>query len=172
MKKIIGLVFLIVAVMLTTLFASGSLKISDITKVFSKKYDLPIYSTKYIPNRVAEEDFKFAIKTAKSSDKRILMEIGGDWCPWCNALDAFFIDNSDLKSLMHDNYVVVKIYRGKENYNSNFLAQFPKILGTPHFFVLKPDGSLLHSQGTEVLEKGRSYDKLKLQTFLKRWIKK
>jgi thioredoxin-related protein len=172
MKRIISLIALIVVVVITTLFASGSLKTSDITKIFSKNYKLPIYSLKYDPKRVAQEDLKVTILDAKEQNKRILMKVGGDWCPWCNAFDSFLIDNPDIKSLLYDNYVVLKVYTGPENYNRGFLSQFPRNVATPHFYVLDKEGKLLHSQTTEILEKGRSYDKLKVKTFLSRWIKK
>ena len=31
-----------------------------------------------------------AISEAKSSGKNILLEVGGNWCIWCRAMDSFF----------------------------------------------------------------------------------
>lgn len=131
---------------------------------------LPIYSTVYSPNHDPEADLDFALKDAEESSRRVLMMVGGDWCPWCRALDKFLQeDNPDLNAYLHNNYVVLKVFYGKENYNRNFLSGFPLMTGTPHFFVLEADGSLVHSQQTEVLEKGRSYDALKIKAFLEKW---
>lgn len=132
---------------------------------------LPVYSKVYSPNHDPEADLDFALKDAVDSDRRVLMMVGGDWCPWCRALDKFFIeDHPELNRLLHENFVLLKVYYGKDNYNRNFLSGFPLMTGTPHFYVLDADGSLVHSQQTEVLEKGRSYDPLKMQAFLEKWV--
>jgi len=36
-------------------------------------------------------------------------------------------------------------------------------------FVLSPEGEMLHSQNTGLLETGKSYDKEKFLNFLKEW---
>ncbi len=70
---------------------------------------------------------------------------------------------------MHQNYVVLKINYSKENKNAAFLAQFPKIAGYPHLFVLNTKGKLLHSQNTGDLESGKQHDREKVFAFLKQW---
>ena len=132
--------------------------------------ELPEFSKQYNPSYDPQSDLEFAISIASESNRRILMIVGGDWCPWCRSMDKFFKENSDLNALLHENFVVLKVYYGKENYNSRFLSGFPRLIATPHFYILDSDGSTLHSQETEVLEKGRSYDKLKVTAFLQRWL--
>ena len=41
----------------------------------------------------------------------------------------------------------------EENENKEFLSKYPEIKAYPHLFILEKDGSLLHSQNTEELEK-------------------
>lgn len=132
--------------------------------------NLPDFSKQYAPEHDPEANLEFAIGDAEESGRRILLFVGGDWCPWCRALDTFMNeDHPEIGAYLHEHFVLMKVYYGKENYNRTFLAGFPKLVATPHFFVLDSDGSLLHSQQTEALEKGRSYDKLKLMVFLKKW---
>ena len=131
---------------------------------------LPDFSKNYDPAHDPEANLEFAISMAKESNRRILMLVGGDWCPWCRALDTFFKEDADLYPLLHENFVLLKVYYGRENYNRNFLSGFPKLVATPHLYVLESDGTHLHSQGSEVLEKGRSYDALKVMAFLQRWL--
>ena len=133
-------------------------------------HDLPDYSKNYVEGHDPEADLEFAIQDATDSGRRILIFVGGDWCPWCRALDKFmYEDHPEVAEYLHEHFVLLKVYYGKGNYNRAFLSGFPRLVATPHFFVLDSDGTLLYSQQTEVLEKGRSYDKLKLMTFLRKW---
>jgi len=126
-------------------------------------------SHKFDPSRDAQKDIDNAIVEAKKSDKRILLDVGGEWCIWCHRLDSLFTNNPDLSKYMYDNYVVVKVNYSPENKNENVLSQFPKIPGYPHLFVLNKSGKLLHSQDTGLLESGKGHDKNKVMAFLKKW---
>lgn len=63
----------------------------------------------------------------------------------------------------------MKVNMSDENDNVDFLSEYPKIPGYPHFFVLESDGTFLHSQGTGDLEEGRGYDEEVFSAFLKTW---
>jgi thioredoxin-related protein len=128
--------------------------------------------TKFDPGRIPSEDLKLAIKEAKKTGKRIILDVGGDWCIWCHRLDKFFEDNEEVTSFMMENFLVMKVNFSEENKNEEFLSQFPQIPGYPHFFVLDKEGKLLHSQDTGLLEKGKGHDKEKVMAFLKKWAPK
>lgn len=124
---------------------------------------------KFDPKRDPAADLTAAVERARSEGKRILLDVGGEWCSWCHFLDNFFAKNAELMKLREDNYVWLKINMSQENENKTFLAAYPEIQGYPHFFVLESDGTLLHSQHTNVLELGKSYDLAKMTEFLKKW---
>jgi thiol:disulfide interchange protein len=128
--------------------------------------------TKYDPGRNADQDLKNAVTEAQRTGKRILLEVGGDWCSWCHIMDKYFDQNPSVTNLRDTNYVTVKINWSKENENEKFLGQYPKIPGYPHLFVLESDGKLLHSQFTGDLEEGQSYNLQKFTDFLKKWAPK
>ncbi len=125
--------------------------------------------TKFDPNRDAFKDLQDVVKEAKSTNKRIILDVGGDWCSWCFKLDHLYEENPDLNDYLLSHYIVVKINYSKESKNEKFLAQYPKIPGYPHLFVLDSNGKLLHSQDTAKLESGKAHDKNKVFTFLKKW---
>ncbi|MCX8011134.1 MAG: thioredoxin family protein, partial [Ignavibacteria bacterium] len=127
---------------------------------------------KFDPTRDAEKDIAAAIAEAKKSNKRILLDVGGEWCGWCKKLDKFFQENKDVFDYLHQNYVLVKVNYSKENKNEKVLSKYPKIKGYPHFFVLNKNGKLIHSQDTDELESGNGYDKEKIFKFLKKWSNK
>lgn len=121
------------------------------------------------PSRNPFDDLKSTVELAKNMNKRIILDIGGDWCVWCHRIDAFMNKTEEIKSLLDENFIVLKINVSKENKNEKFLAQYPAIEGYPHFFVLETDGSLLHSQNTGDLEKDKDYDSEKFISFLNKW---
>lgn len=121
------------------------------------------------PKRDAAKDIAAAIKTAQKTNKRIILDVGGEWCIWCKRLDQFFLDNRDCADLLKKNFVVVKVNFSKENENREVLSKYPKISGYPHLFALDKDGKLLHSQDTGLLEEGDHHDRAKVMEFLKKW---
>jgi thiol:disulfide interchange protein len=131
--------------------------------------DVYIPPTKFDPKRDAEKDIQHAVAEAQRTGKRILLDVGGDWCIWCRRLDSLFAANKDLAGTLHQEFVVVKVNYSKENKNEAVLSRYPKIPGYPHLFVLDSDGKLLHSQDTGQLESGNHHDHDKVMAFLKKW---
>jgi len=125
--------------------------------------------TVYDPARSPGKDLQDAIVEATRTQKRILLEVGGDWCIWCHIMDNLFQDHPDLQELRESRYVRVKINYGKDNPNEEFLSHYPRIADYPHFFVMDSKGALLHSQDTVVFQHGRTYSLKKLSAFLKKW---
>jgi thioredoxin-related protein len=127
---------------------------------------------KFDPKRDPAKDLSAAIGKAKKENKRIILDVGGEWCGWCKLLDKYFVEKQDIGRYLHDNYVVVKVNFSPENENKAFLGAYPKIEGYPHFFVLEKDGKFLHSQNTGELEEGQGYSDEKMMAFLKKWAPK
>ncbi len=124
---------------------------------------------KFDPARDPEADLRTAMVDAKRSGRRILLDVGGEWCIWCHRLDTLFMKNPDLAKQLHRAFVVVKVNFSKENKNEAFLSAFPKVPGYPHLFVLDANGKLLHSQDTGELESGKGHDPVKVAAFLDAW---
>ena len=106
---------------------------------------------------------------ARATRRRVLAEVGGEWCTWCHIMDRFFAANPDLAKIRDANFIVLKINFSKENQNQAFLARWPKVAGYPHFFVLDANGHLLQSQDTSVLETAKDYDPVAFRAFLLKW---
>ena len=124
---------------------------------------------KFDPNKDPFMDLKNAQVEAKRANKRIILDVGGEWCIWCHRLDEFIESNEEIKNYLHENFVVVKVNYSEENKNEKFLSRYSKIEGYPHMFVLNNKGKELHSQNTGLLEKEKSYDAEKIMKFLKKW---
>lgn len=133
--------------------------------VFGGEYKQAI---SFDPQRDAAKDISEAIKEAGISNKRILIDVGGNWCPWCRKLGAIFDGDTLVKAAINDNFVLVKLNYSKENKNERVLSRYPKISGYPHIFLLEKDGKFLLSQTTDIFESGKGYDRDKIIQFLKK----
>ena len=115
------------------------------------------------------EDLARAVRAATAANKRILIEVGGDWCVWCHILDAYLNNTPKVRSAYLQSFVVMKVNWSPANKNAAFLDKYPARAGYPHFFILETDGTFLASQDTGKLEKGDSYDRGKMLAFAKAW---
>jgi len=131
-----------------------------------KEY-VPVH--KYDPKRDAARDIDEAVIEAARTQRRVLVEVGGEWCVWCHMMDDFFEKNRTVLDLREKNYVMVKVNFSDENKNEPVLSRYPQIKGYPHIFILDSDGKLLHSQDTGELEEGKGYNLSKFTAFLEKW---
>jgi len=122
------------------------------------------------PARDPAADLELAMAEARHSGRRIMLDVGGEWCPWCHRMDAFLHDDADLLALRDAGFVWMKVNYSEDNDNAPFLARFPDVKAYPHLFVLDADGKLLHSQFTGELELDESYDREKFDAFLRAWM--
>ena len=89
---------------------------------------------KFDPKRNAAADIQEAIGEAQRTGKRIILDIGGDWCSWCHVLDKFFDQHPEIVELRDKNFITVNVFYSSENKNEKALLQYPKTEGVPHFF--------------------------------------
>jgi thioredoxin-related protein len=121
------------------------------------------------PSRDAAADLAAAVSLAKSQGKRVLVEVGGEWCAWCHILDRFVSSNEEIRQLVDSHFIWLKVNYSPANKNEALLARWPKVKGYPHLFVLDDEGRLLHTQPTSELEAGKGYDRKKMIRFLRQY---
>ena len=165
MKKNIY-VLLLITIGSLTVFGQTTTTVKEKTKTTEQP---TIEREKFDPTRNAAEDLKAAMATAQKSGKRIILDVGGEWCGWCRLMDNYLIKNAELGKLRDENYIWLKINMSEENENKEFLSAYPEIKGYPHLFVLESDGTLLKSKDTAELEDGKSYNLQKFTDFLKEY---
>ena len=57
----------------------------------------PVYSVDvYDPKRDAAKDLEATVERAEMEGRRILLQLGGDWCGWCRAMSKFFHENEKV----------------------------------------------------------------------------
>lgn len=129
----------------------------------------PGYSQAYSPLRDPFADGRAAIALASSTGRRVLIEVGGEWCTWCHVLDSLIRDHEDIRNTLRRHYVLLKVNVSDENANSAFMAGLPALAGYPKLYVADSDGTVIHAQDPAEFFQDGSYDARRFLVFLRRW---
>jgi uncharacterized protein YyaL (SSP411 family) len=137
--------------------------------LFSQTEEVKIYN----PDANAREDIAKAVKQAKAENKNVLLQIGGNWCPWCIRLHGLETTDAQIDSLLKADYVMVlvNIPREKDKRDPELMASLdnPQRFGFPVLVVLNQEGERIHTQDSWYLEQDKSYDREKLMHFFRMW---
>jgi hypothetical protein len=125
----------------------------------------------YNPDLNAHEQITQAIIQAQAQNKHILIQVGGNWCPWCIKLHSFMQEHQKIDSLIRADYILIHINYSKENKNPETMARlgYPQRFGFPVLVILNADGVRLHTQNSVYIEEGDLYSEEKILDFLKDW---
>jgi thiol-disulfide isomerase/thioredoxin len=91
-----------------------------------------------------------ALARAEENGKRVLIDLGGNWCGWCRLL-AGVMELPEMRPLMAEHFELVTVdissAAGKIDRNLEIPERFgvEEIGGVPWMIVLAPDGAVLHS---------------------------
>jgi thiol:disulfide interchange protein len=98
----------------------------------------------------ADAQVAAAFARARKSHKRVLIDLGGNWCPDCIVF-ANFIQLPEMRRFMADHYEKVVVDVGRFDRNLQIPARFgfkARLAGVPMILVATPDGKLVN--GTDV----------------------
>lgn len=118
-----------------------------------------------------------ALQQAKGENKRVLLDFGANWCPWCHLLHQLFTTNGSIRRKLAASYVVVMIDVNKRKgvaRNAAVNEQYgnPIKEGLPVLVLLDADGRQLVTQETGAFEKSgqaEADDPAKVLAFLEKW---
>lgn len=125
----------------------------------------------YDPTANANEQIEQAIAQARSNNKHVLIQVGGNWCPWCIKLHNYYSEHPQIDSIIAADYELIYLNYSKENKNLDALAKlgYPQRFGFPVLLILDANGTRLHTQDTGLLEEENGYSEKKLKSFLLNW---
>ena len=129
----------------------------------------------YNPNANARNDIKAAVEKAKKENKHVIVQFGGNWCPWCLRFHAMISSVPEMDSLIKADYVYVlaNVPREKDKRDNSLFQEYnyPNRFGFPVFVILDGNGKELHIQDSGLLEHctEKGYDTTKVVTFFRQW---
>ena len=120
----------------------------------------------------AHADIEAGLKEAAKTNRRVLVDFGGNWCPDCIVLDRHF-HASENSALLDKHYVLVHVNVGDKGITDNFaIAErygIPLKKGVPALAVLQPDGRVVFAQKQGEFEAMRKMDPASVGEFLRKW---
>lgn len=122
----------------------------------------------------AMEQIKNAVEEARATDRYVMCQVGGNWCPWCLRFAEFAAKDSVVAPLMKENYVYIHVNYSKANKNLEAMKYLgnPGRFGYPVFVVLNEEGVPIHIQKSESLEEGKGYSRKRVEKLLRLWNRK
>ncbi len=128
----------------------------------------------YDPSLDGMKQIKDAVAEAGKLNKHVLIQYGGNWCPWCIRFDAFCKSDTSIMKIISENYVPVKLNYDPANKNlaSNEFLGNPSRFGFPVFIIVDGKGKVIHIQDSGLLEEGKGYSKEKVVRFFTNWTPK
>ena len=156
----------------STALAAGGLpapQVKSVTEMAQLETPLP---TPYDTRADADAALAATIARAKASGKRVLIDLGGNWCTDCRILAAV-MELPELKAFVAKHYEVVEIDVGRMNKNMQIPARYgiTKLDGVPTVLIVETDGTLINATNSADLADARSMNPQGIANWLARWAK-
>ncbi len=125
----------------------------------------------YNPSIDGMQQLHEAINLANKTNKHVLVQVGGNWCPWCIKFHDFCDKVYNVDSIIKASYIHILLNYSRENKNESAMQylEYPERFGFPVLVILDSNGKRIHTQDSEMLEKLKSYDTSRVIKFLKNW---
>ncbi|HKU64365.1 MAG TPA: thioredoxin family protein [Rhizomicrobium sp.] len=114
----------------------------------AKLKQLPIVTMRpYDGTANADAQVAAAFARAQKSHKRVLIDLGGNWCPDCIVLTNL-MKLPEMRRFMEAHYETVLVDVGRFNRNLQIPARFgisKKLKGVPALLIATPEGKLVNA---------------------------
>jgi thiol-disulfide isomerase/thioredoxin len=161
----------IVILAAVAVLAFGASAPAPILPITSLK-NLPVVTTApYDETANANAVVAAAFARAKKSHKRVLLDLGGNWCPDCIIL-ANLMRMPGMKEFMAKHYEVASVDVGRFDKNLQIPARFgytKRLQGVPTVLVATPDGKLVNDGHVFALSDARNMTPQSLAEYLAQW---
>ena len=133
--------------------------------------DLAVPRQPYSADANAEADVAQGIVQARAEHKRLLIDLGGNWCADCRILSGV-MQLPAMQSFLDAHFVVVLVDVGRFDRNSEIPARFginDRLEGVPSILIVDPDGQLLDRGQTAALVGAGGMDPQSIANWFARW---
>lgn len=165
MKKII-LSLAFIGYLAPTIYSAQTVQIAK-TPTGEKKVSLP---KPYNEKEDGEKAITKLLKKAKTENKLLFIQAGGNWCGWCLKFNHLVNTTPELKNLVDENFIYYHLNYSPKNKNERAFSKYAKNgkeLGYPFFIVLDKNGKVLGVHESANLEENKGYNLEKVIAFFK-----
>jgi thiol-disulfide isomerase/thioredoxin len=114
-----------------------------------------------------------AFARAKKSGKRVLIDLGGNWCGDCIVL-ANMMQLAELRPFLAAHFEIVAVDVGRFDKNLQIPARFgitQRLEGVPSVIIAEPDGRIVNPGRIAALADARSMTPQAIADWLAQWAK-
>ena len=128
----------------------------------------------YDPRADGNAQLTAALAQAKRDGKRVLLNLGANWCGDSQAMYRLLRNDPDIRRELERHYVLVLVdvnKRGDAPRNAEVVSRFgdPLGRGIPVLLVLAADGTLLNADPSERLADNDHQDPARVLAYLRKW---
>ncbi|MBV9993553.1 MAG: thioredoxin family protein [Alphaproteobacteria bacterium] len=134
--------------------------------------ELEVPDTPFDAGRDANADVDAALARAKKSGKRVLIDLGGNWCADCRILSGL-MELPEMRAFLAAHYEIATVDVGRFNRNLQIPARWgitTRLAGVPALLVVTPDGKTLVNAGrVSAIQDARHFTPQALADWLAQW---
>ena len=128
----------------------------------------------YDPHADGEQQLAAALAQAQREGKRVLLNLGANWCGDSQAMHRLLRDDPKIARVLSRHYVLVRVDVNRRDglaRNAGLVARFgdPLARGIPVLLVLASDGTLLNTDPPERLADSDHEQPTKVLAYLRKW---
>lgn len=133
----------------------------------------PPVAAPYDVNIIGIDAVDQALGRAKANGKRVLIDLGGNWCPDCRIL-AGVIETPQIRAFLEQYFEIVSVDVGRYDKNLDVPARFgiEKPSAAPTILIVDPQNSaVINAEKSRDLRDARSMEPQAILEWLARWAK-
>lgn len=133
--------------------------------------DLTVPDTPFSEFADADADVARAFAQARAQNKRVLIDLGANWCADCRILSGI-MELPEVHRFLDAHYAIAIVDVGRFNRNLQIPARFGitgRLQGVPSILIASPDGQLLNAGHISALDDARSMTPQAIVDWLAQW---
>jgi thiol:disulfide interchange protein len=133
--------------------------------------ELDVPDAPFAQDANADADVDAAFARARHDGKRVMIDLGGNWCADCRILSGL-MERPELHAFLEKHYELVTVDVGRFNKNLDIPARFgitTRLEGVPAIIVATPDGRIVNPGRISAIEDARHMTPQALADWLAQW---
>ena len=133
--------------------------------------ELTVPDAPYDEKANADAQVDAAIARAKKSGKRVMIDLGGNWCADCRIM-AGLMELPEMERFLNAHYEIVSVDVGRFNRNLQIPARYgitQRLEGVPAFLVVTTEGKLVNAGRVSAIQDARHMTPQALADWLAQW---